>query len=55
MLNLNRYRERASRAEITIPDDIAGAMWTKWVFIVSIGGIQVVRFSRTAFAAALAA
>jgi ketopantoate reductase len=37
MLNLNRYRERPSYAEVTISDEIVGATWTKWVFIASIG------------------
>jgi 2-dehydropantoate 2-reductase len=30
-------RFRAAGAQVTIPADIVGAMWTKWVFIASIG------------------
>lgn len=28
---------RAAGAEVTLPDDIVGAMWAKWVFIASVG------------------
>jgi 2-dehydropantoate 2-reductase len=30
-------RFRAAGAQVTIPADVVGAMWTKWVFIASIG------------------
>jgi 2-dehydropantoate 2-reductase len=30
-------RFRAAGAQVTIPADIVGAMWTKWVFIASVG------------------
>jgi 2-dehydropantoate 2-reductase len=30
---------RDAGANVTVPDDIVGAMWAKWVFIVSIGAV----------------
>jgi 2-dehydropantoate 2-reductase len=30
---------RAAGASVTVPDDIVGAMWAKWVFIASIGAV----------------
>ncbi len=32
-------RFRAAGAEVTIPADVVGAMWTKWVFIASVGAV----------------